>query len=205
MSDKLIGFLRKVTAKAWIYMAVIAASFLAIALPLGLTGTEGAWYSAFWGAFGAGAAFAIARTIYHLATGDNSAEMWAISVYALASDLGWLVGILSSTYTVATIGIVITLTGALMALGTRFIGRGGVKVQEAGLIDQLSGSLRYRFMGDVLEGMLDIRRPLVVVSSIRDPLTVNEAREAGFANEADEAIAYLREVIANSRAAKEKK
>ena len=205
MSEKLIGFLKGVPAKAWVYAAVIVAAFLAIALPLGLTGAESAWYSVFWGAFGACAALVVARTIYHCASGDNSAEMWAISIYGLAADLGWLIGIMSTTYAVATIGIVITVAGALMAFGTRFIGRGGVKVQEADLLRKLCGAVRYRFMGDVVEGVLDIRRPLVVIESIKDPLTVDEARSAGFAAEADEAVAYLKGAIANSRVAKEKK
>lgn len=205
MKGKLIGILKKVPVRAWIYVAVIAASFLAVALPLGLTGTEGAWYSVFWGAFSALGAFVIARVIYHSVTGDSSAEMWAISIYALIADLGWLIGILSTTYTVAVIGIVIMISGGMMSLGMRFIGKGGSKVEDAELLANACEILRYRFMGDVIEGVLDTKRPLVVVEGIADPLTVNEAIKDGYKDEAADAIAYLKKAIANSRMAKERK
>ncbi len=204
MSDRLTDFFGKIPARVWIYLSVLVAVMLAITLPLALTGYQDVWYSVFWGIFGAVAAVLITRIIYHCATGDNEAEMWAVSLYGIAGDLGWLIGILSTTYTVATIGIVITAAGTLMAAGTRFIGRDGIKVQKSELLGKLRTELRYRFMGDEITGPLDTKRPLVVIEDVRDPLTINEAIAAGYEKEAEEAIEYLKSVI-NTSVGKEKK
>ena len=160
MSEKIKGLIEKIPSRYWIYLAVGVAAMLAIALPLALTETESVWYSLFWGAFGTAAAVIITRCIYHCATGDNSAEMWAISIYGVVADLGWLVGILTESYSVATIGIVILAAGMMMALGTRFVGKDGAKVKRAEVETLLAKTLRYRYMGDVIDGEVDIRRPL---------------------------------------------
>ena len=195
MAEKLKSVFGKIPARYWIYLTVGTAMMLAVSLALGLTGVETPWYSVFWGLFATAAAVLVARTIYHIATGDNTAEMWAISIYGIVADLGWLVGILTNSYSVATIGIVILAAGAMMALGTRFIGKGGIKVQKAEILSGLSKTLRYRFMGDAIDGKLDIDRPLIVTDMTGDKLTIAEAREAGLEKEADEAEKYIMSAI----------
>ena len=205
MSAKLKAAFGKVPVRYWIYLGAFAVAMAAVSLPLGLTGTETAMYSEVWGLLAGAAAAIVARTAYHSATGDNSAEMWAISIYGIAADLGWLIGILSTTVTWATIGIVILIAGAMMGICTRFIGRGGVKLMQAEAYDRLSKVVRFRFMGDVVEGKPDIQRPLVVVDGVKDPMTIVEAREAGYGEEADAAAAYLKAAIANSNEFKEQR
>lgn len=203
MSEKIKGLIEKIPSRYWIYLAVGVAAMLDIALPLALTETESVWYSLFWGAFGTAAAVIITRCIYHCATGDNSAEMWAISIYGVVADLGWLVGILTESYSVATIGIVILAAGMMMALGTRFVGKDGAKVKRAEVETLLAKTLRYRYMGDVIDGEVDIRRPLVIAEGVKDPMTVEEAYKSGYEKEAEDAMSYIRMAVDNT-VAKEK-
>lgn len=196
--SKLREFVKGIPIRAWIYAASVAAAFLAVMLPLLFLSEEGALYSVFWGLFASVLALIVARVAYHLATKDNSAEMWAVSIYGIVAALGWLIGILSTTLTMATIGIVILMAGAMMALCTRYIGHDGARLRESEMIDALSATLRYRFMGDVVTGQIDIKRPLIVLDGKTDPPTINEARAAGFTAEAEAAVAYVKEAIRTS-------
>lgn len=189
------NFLVKIPKRAWIYASAAIAVFLAVTLPLALTGTQGALYSIFWGILGGAAALIVARTIYHCATGDNNAEMWAISIYGIAADLGWLIGILATTWAVAIVGIVIMLVGLMMSLCMRYGDRDGTKTKKDELLTDLKKSLRYRFMGDDLKGMLDTKRWLVEIEDAKEPMTINEAIATGYPDEAKAAEEYLTSVL----------
>ena len=198
MIEKIKTWLGKVPVKVWLYAAAFVALFVAVALPLKLTGTETIWYSLFWGVFAGVAGLIAVRTIYHAAKDDNSAEMWAVSIYALIADLGWLLGILSVTYVEAIIGIVIMMAFTMMALGTRYLGKDGWKKRQMDAKDLLFKTLRYRLMGDVIGGAIDTNRLLVDVTDGSDPMTINEAKAAGYKAEAMEAEEYIKEVLKNS-------
>ena len=189
------NFLKKIPKRAWIYAGAALAAFLAVTLPLALTGTQGALYSILWGMLSGTAALIVTRTIYHCATGDNTAEMWAVSIYGLVADLGWLIGILSTTWAVAIIGIVITIVGIMMSLCMRYGDKDGLKAKKEELLTQMRKSLRYRFMGDDVNGMLDTKRWLVEVADAKEPMTIEEAVANGYADEAKAAEEYLNGVI----------
>ena len=199
------NFLKAIPKRTWIYTGAALAAFLAVMLPLSLTGTQGVLYSIFWGILGGIAALIITRTVYHCATGDNTAEMWAVSIYGLVADLGWLIGILSTTWAVAIIGIVVMIVGALMALCMRYGDRDGSKTKRSELMERMCSTLRYRFMGDTIDGMIDTKRPLVEVKGQTEALTIKEAYAAGFTSEAKEAEAYLLSVIEKAVPAKKNK
>lgn len=191
----MMKFLKKIPKRAWIYAGTAIAAFLAVMLPLDLTGTQDALYSVFWGILGGVAALVIARTIYHCITGDNSAEMWAISIYAIVADLGWLIGILSKTWAVAIIGIVIMIVGLMMSLCMRYGDKDGTKTKREELLSRMKDSLRYRFMGDDISGMLDTKRWLVTIEDAKEPMTINEAIANGYTEQAKEAEDYIIAVL----------
>ena len=188
-------FLKKIPKRAWIYAGAVIAAFLAVALPLALTGTQNALYSVFWGILGGAAALIIARTAYHCATGDNTADMWAVSIYGLAADLGWLIGILSTTWAVAIIGIVVMIVGVMMSLCMRYGDKDGTKAKREEIFTKMKNTLRYRFMGDDISGMLDTKRWLVDIENAKEPMTINEAIANGYTEEAKAAEAYLNSVL----------
>lgn len=198
-------FLKKIPKRAWIYAGAALAALLAVTLPLALTGTQNVLYSIFWGILGGIAALIVARTIYHCATGDNTAEMWSVSIYGLAADLGWLIGILSTTWAVAIIGIVVMIVGAMMSLCMRYGDRDGTKTKREELLLKMKQSLRYRFMGDDISGMLDTRRWLVEVENAKEPMTINEAIANGHTEEAKAAEEYLNGVLDRYVAAQKEK
>lgn len=188
-------FLKKIPKRAWIYAGAVIAAFLAVALPLALTGTQNALYSVFWGILGGAAALIIARAAYHCATGDNTADMWAVSIYGLAADLGWLIGILSTTWAVAIIGIVVMIVGVMMSLCMRYGDKDGTKAKREEIFTKMKNTLRYRFMGDDISGMLDTKRWLVDIENAKEPMTINEAIANGYTEEAKAAEAYLNSVL----------
>lgn len=203
------NFLTKIPKRAWIYAGTALAAMLAVTLPLALTGTQSVLYSIFWGILGGVAALIVTRTIYHCATGDNTAEMWAISIYGLVADLGWLIGILSTTWAVAIIGIVVMLVGVMMSLCMRYGDKDGTKAKREEIYTKMKGTLRYRFMGDDISGMLDTKRWLVEIEEAKEPMTINEAIANGHTEEAKAAEAYLNSVldkyVAAQKAQKENK
>ena len=205
----MMNFLKKIPKRAWIYAGTAFAAFLAVMLPLALTGTQSVLYSIFWGILGGAAVLIITRTIYHCATGDNTAEMWAISIYALAADLGWLIGILSCTWAVAIIGIVVMIVGLMMSLCMRYGDKDGTKAKREEIYSKMKNTLRYRFMGDDISGMLDTKRWLVEIEAAKEPMTINEAITNGYTEEAKAAEEYLNSVldkyVAAQKAEKEKK
>ena len=190
--------LAKVPNRVWLYATAFIAGFLIVFLPLLLLEVVDIFYSIFWGLFSAVLVFIITRTVYHVAVKDASAETWAESIYAFVADLGWLIGIISTSWTVAIIGIVVMIVGGIMSICTRFVGKDGIKAREAELLENLKSTLRYRYMGDTLDGRLDSARYLVNIAGEKDPLTVNQAIAKGYQEEAEDAIAYIKTVIANS-------
>ena len=66
-------------------------------------------------------------------------------------------------------------------------------------------SLRYRFMGDDISGMLDTRRWLVEVENAKEPMTINEAIANGHTEEAKAAEEYLNGVLDRYVAAQKEK
>lgn len=203
------NFLAKIPKRAWIYTGIAIAAMLAVTLPLALTGTQSVLYSIFWGILGGVAALIVTRTIYHCATGDNSAEMWAISIYGLVADLGWLIGILSTTWAVAIIGIVVMLVGVMMSLCMRYGDKDGTKAKREEIYTKMKKTLRYRFMGDDISGMLDTKRWLVEIEEAKEPMTIDEAISNGHTEEAKAAEVYLNGVldkyVAAQKTQKEKK
>lgn len=195
MSGRLKALLARIPVRAWLYAGAAAIAFLAVMLPVWLTGTEGVGYSICWGLLAGLGALVVTRTVYHCASGDNSAEMWAVSIYGIVADIGWLIGILSTTYVGAIVGVVIMLAAAMMALGSRYLGRDGWRRKAMDLRAELNASLRYRLMGDVVGGAIDINRRLVQIEGEADPLTVDEAYALGYEAEAKEAEGYVKSVI----------
>lgn len=195
MSGRIKAFLAKVPVRAWLYAGAAIVAFLAVMLPVWLTDTEGIGYSICWGLLAGLGALVVTRTVYHCASGDNSAEMWAVSIYGIVADIGWLIGILSTTYVGAIVGVVILMAAAMMALGSRYLGRDGWRRKASELRVELNASLRYRLMGDVVGGAIDVNRRLVKVEGEPDPLTIDEAYSLGYEAEAKEAEEYVRTII----------
>ena len=159
---------------------------IATAIIAALVFGETAFYSVCWGIAGGALAAVIARVIYHLVQGDNTPEMWQITVYGVISVAGWIGGILSTTWLWATFALAIMCVGVLMATGTRFC----KAVAKEKMKKSLERTLRYKKVGDRLSGELDTKRPLtLIVDGVA--LTVAEAEKAEYSTEAESGREYI--------------
>lgn len=175
---------------------------------------ETALYAFFFAIFGAGLGVLIARISYHIATGDYAAEMWQVAIYMAIALTGWLGAVLVTTWEWVSLWLCVMSIGILMALGTRFVKKvaetivavttkteapekskrnGKVCTDDSGETN-LENTLRYRFMDDDPNRAPDLDRPLTLAVN-RTALTISEAEEQGYTEEAEDGRAYLKEVL----------
>lgn len=158
-------------------------------LVVGLAFHTGALYAIFWGILFGGVGATLARLVYHLYLKDYAPEMWQITVYMLLACGGWLGGILSTSWGWTTLWLAVMCVGILMALGTRFC----KAVAEARTKNSLERTLRYQLVDDMLGGAPNLDKPLTLILD-GQPLTVEEALNAGKTEEARKGREYIRKI-----------
>lgn len=160
------------------------------ALFASLAGGQDWFYSAMWAIWAGMVAAITARVIYHIVINDNSAETWAISIYALVASFGWLGAIFSATVGTDVLTFAVVIGAAMMAFGTRFI---NAPLSREAQMDWLKANARYKYIDDNPMMGDDEERPLCMVSE-GVSFTANEAASAGYGELAAKAQEYLAQV-----------
>lgn len=160
------------------------------ALFASLAGGQDWFYSAMWAIWAGMVAAIAARVIYHIVINDNSAETWAISIYALVASFGWLGAIFSSTVGTDVLTFAVVIGAAMMGFGTRFI---NAPLSREAQMDWLKANARYKYIDDNPMMGDDEERPLCMVSE-GVSFTANEAASAGYGELAAKAQEYLAQV-----------
>lgn len=173
-----------------IYGLSALAGVLTASLIAGLVCAQGWLYSIYWGALGGGLGVTVAWFAWHIALKDWAPEMWQIGIYVLFACLGWLGGIMSTTWGVASLCLAVMVTAILMAIGTRFC----KIVAAVKTTSSLERTLRYRLVDDKLGGAENLDAPLISYGG--NALTVEEAVRAGLpAEQIEAARAYIARLI----------
>ena len=184
-----------VKIKVLFYLAVVVAFFAGIFSICFFATGEGWFYSVCWGLLASGYGFIVARVGFHLYLKDNSAEMWQVTIYWAFAVTGWLIAILSNSWTMTSIGIANLVGFLMMSLGTRFIKYAGdwIKAAVDKDLEFYVENSRWKFIGDDIDSGEDTDRALCSVNG--NPLTIAEAKKQGYVKEAEEGIAYLQECL----------
>ena len=170
---------------------------------------ENVLYALCWALLFGGFATVAARTILHAVKKDNSAEMYAISIYALMALGGWLGLILTGSWLWVSVFGALVVGSTLMALGTRYLDpveddvkkdeKTEEEVEEVKIEtpDQklafLKETVRFKFDGDSLDGAPLLNYPICKVDG--DALTVKEADEKGYGAIAADGLEYLKDIL----------
>lgn len=182
----------KMKALLYSIVGVITALIVLIVCVFGFA--LGAFYSAsyalLFGVFFA----ALARTVFHLATDDNTAEMWQVSIYLFAACGAWLGCILCTSWGWLFGWMAIMVGMLFMAFGSRFIKTFVEEIKEIlSPLEQMKRNTRFKFINDDPEKGEDKTRPLCRVNG--ENLTCEEADARGFGAIAATGIEYLKGIV----------
>ncbi len=153
------------------------------------------FYGFAWGAEGAGFGLVIAWTVIHLINKEESPEMYQISIEGLIALVGWMIAILSTTWTVCSIGFAVMIAGVLSALGSWMSFHTIKSDILENMIDLtwMINNVRYRYVeNDMSKGFSSV--PLIKDGQGK-ALTVKEAEAAGLGAAVYDARRYLASVL----------
>lgn len=182
-------------SKRFVYLASIVVAFAATVLTCSLVFDLPSLYTAHISLLTCLLALAAARIIFALATKTAKANVIISEAWLIFACAALFVCIRTASMSAYSLFLWLVGLGLINAIGFTFLCSEirDLPITKVDDYIRLKAGLKFRFVGDELDGKPDLNQPLIVVDGV--PRSADEAEKMGYGAKAADALEYIKMIL----------